>query len=154
MKITKSSQNGFTLMELVTTVAIMGIIAATAIPRYSQIKAKTKKHSNIANMNRIQETFFQYYYRQHMAGNPHFPTAPDSLMTDDWADTPIDSLISTLTPNDLFSSGSVPKNASNNPFYYSTSYETMEDGRKKHTIVIEDTDPTSPSHNQSFSYSI
>jgi len=66
-------RSGFTLSELVVTLAVMGIIASTAIPRFSKVQDQTQSDINITNINVIRETFFHYYYREHMAGNPHFP---------------------------------------------------------------------------------
>ncbi len=145
------------MSELVVTLAVMGIIASTAIPRFSRVQDQTQLDTNITNMNVIRETFFHYYYREHMAGNPHFPPSPtdeDHLMDEAWATAPIDSTVSDLTPNDLFSTGKVPLNANNNSFYYETMYELRADGTMKHTIILKDTDPDSPSYNQSFTYSI
>ncbi len=157
MKHNIKNRSGFTLSELVVTLAVMGIIASTAVPRFSKVQDQTQSDTNITNMNVIRETFFQYYYRQHMAGNPHFPpssTDEDRLMDETWANAPMDSTISDLAPNDLFSTGLVPTNANHNPFYYETTYELHSDGTKKHTIILKDTDPDSPSYNQSFSFSI
>ena len=153
----KKNQNGFTLNELVVTISILGIIAGTAIPRFSKVQYQTQKDTNVTNMNVIRETFFQYYYRNHMAGNPHFPPSPtdgDHLMDEEWAHAPIDSTISNLAPKDLFSTGHVPINSQDNPFYYETTYELQSDGTMKHSITLKDTDPDSPSFNQSYTYSI
>ena len=158
MKQTRTkSKSGFSLLELVVVISILGILTATAYPAYSKMQAHTQKNRNIANMNVIRETFFQYYYRMHLAGNPHFPTAPqneEGVMDTAWAATPIDSTISLVTPNDLFSTGDVPMNANGNPFYYNTTYQELPDGRMRHTIIIEDHDDDSPSYNESLIYSI
>ena len=148
---------GFTLNELVVSLSILGILASTAIPRLSQVQYQTQKDTNISNLNVIRETFFHYFYRQHMAGNPHFPPSPtnaDHLMDEEWVNAPMDLMKSPLAPKDLFSRGSVPINSQDNPFYYETSIELDVDGSLRYTIILKDTDPESPSFNETFSYSI
>ena len=150
-------QYGFTLNELVVTISILGVLASAAIPRLSQVQYQTQKDTNISNINVIRETFFHYFYRQHMAGNPHFPPAPINeghLMDEAWASTPMDSTISALSPNDLFSTGRVPINSQDNPIYYETTFEVSANGQSKYTIIIKDTAPDSPSYDLTFSYSI
>ena len=154
---TLKQKKGFTLNELVVAISILGILASTAIPRLSNVQSQTQKDINVTNINVIRETFFHYYYRQHMAGNPHFPPSPigeDHLMDEAWANTPIDSTISSLAPKDLFSMGKVPLNSQNMPFYYETLYELDQDGFMKHTIILKDIDPDSPSYDLAFSYTI
>ena len=154
---TLKQKKGFTLNELVVTVSILGILASTAIPRLSNVQSQTQKDINITNINVIRETFFHYYYRQHMAGNPHFPPSPideDHLMDEEWANTAMDATISSLAPKDLFSTSKVPLNSQNMPFYYETLYELDQDGFMRHTIILKDIDPDSPSYDLEFSYTI
>ena len=154
---TLKQKKGFTLNELVVTVSILGVLASTAIPRLSSVQSQTQKDINVTNINVIRETFFHYYYRQHMAGNPHFPPSPigeDHLMDEVWANTAMDATISSLAPKDLFSMGKVPLNSQNMPFYYETLYEPDQDGFMKHTIIFKDIDPDSPSYDLEFSYTI
>lgn len=154
---TLKQKKGFTLNELVVTVSILGILASTAIPRLSSVQSQTQKDINVTNINVIRETFFHYYYRQHMAGNPHFPPSPideDHLMDEEWANTAMDATISSLAPKDLFSTSKVPLNSQNMPFYYETLYELDQDGFMRHTIILKDIDPDSPSYDLEFSYTI
>ena len=149
--------NGFTLNELVVAISIMGVLASVAVPRLSSVQSQTQKDINIANINVIRETFFHYYYRQHMVGNPHFPPSPtdsDRLMDDEWTNSPIDSTSSNVAPKDLFSTGRVPKNSQDTPFYYETLNEIDSDGTLKHTIILKDIDIDSPSYNETYRYSI
>ena len=154
---TLKQKKGFTLNELVVAISILGILASTAIPRLSNVQSQTQKDINVTNINVIRETFFHYYYRQHMAGNPHFPPSPideDHLMDEEWANTAMDATISSLAPKDLFSTSKVPLNSQNMPFYYETLYELDQDGFMKHTIILKDIDPDSPSYDLAFSYTI
>ena len=75
-------------------------------------------------------------------------------MDEAWVNTPIDSTISSLAPKDLFSTDKVPLNSQNMPFYYEALYELDQDGFMKHTIILKDIDPDSPSYDLAFSYTI
>ena len=140
------SRSGVTMIELVIVLCIMGILAVTVIPMYSKLQAKSQKNRNNTNMQIIQEAFINYYYYTYSIGTPHYPPSPDSLMTDEWANTPMDSTINLQTPNELFGTGSVPKNSNNIPFMYKSWIDTEIDGRQKRRILIKDTDPDSPSY--------
>ena len=88
----------------------------------------------------IKNTFLQYYYDNHMSGDPHFPQLPTNSL--------LDSTYRTLelgdgrTPDDLFS-GDLPNNTNDKPFIY---YWDNDGTTKK--IVVKDIDLDSPSYEQ------
>ena len=139
------SKSGVTMVELVIVLAIMGILAVTVIPMYSKLQYKSQYTRNESNMVIIQEAFVNYFYTMYASGTPKYPPPPDSLMTDEWCNAPMDSSINYQTPNELFGTGEVPKNSNNIPFVYRSWIENVGDGRQKRNIVIKDTDPDSPS---------
>ena len=65
---------GFTLAELVVTITLVGILVMTAIPTFSKLIERTQFQINLSNMQIIKDSFLQYYYENHMIGNPIFQT--------------------------------------------------------------------------------
>ena len=91
-------------------------------------------------MTIIKQSFMQYYYGNHMNGNPHFPQLPqDSLMDATYRQT---ILGDGRTPDMLFS-GDLPYNTNQKPYIY---YWDNDSNTKR--IVIKDIDPDSPSYNK------
>ena len=96
-------------------------------------------------MGIIKNTFMQYYYDNHMAGNPHFPQVPtDSLLNDSYRQITLED---GRTPDMLFS-GDLPYNTNNNPYTYYIETDTSDYGWVTNRIVIEDNDPDSPSYEE------
>ena len=58
-------RDGFTLMELVVTVVLLGILVSVSIPAYNGLAEETQRKRNEANMQTIREAFFHYFYRMH-----------------------------------------------------------------------------------------
>jgi prepilin-type N-terminal cleavage/methylation domain-containing protein len=54
MKNIHSRRGGFTLVEIMIVVAIMGLLAAIAIPNYAQARGATQKRVCITNLRQIE----------------------------------------------------------------------------------------------------
>ncbi len=92
----------------------------------------------------IKQSFMQYYYDNHMIGNPHFPQVPqDSLMDDVYRQIILED---GRTPDMLFS-GDLPYNTNQKPYIYYWESDTTN-GYVTKRIVIKDGDSDSPSYNQ------
>ena len=59
--ITKKSQQGFTLIELLIVVAIIGILAAIAIPQYAQYRTSAQNNAAKSELKNIQTSLEGYY---------------------------------------------------------------------------------------------
>ncbi len=153
-------RDGFTLMELVVTVVLLGVLVSVSIPAYNGVAEETQGKRNEANMQTIREAFFHYFYRMHQTSgrSAHFPPMPANgtrIMDDEWSRTPMDSTRSPQAPKHLFSRSEGPKNANSNPFKYETWQDTVAaTGEIRYYIKIEDIDQDSPSYEKSFTYSI
>jgi len=138
------NSKGFTLIELVVTIALVGILVGSVIPTFHRAVNETQSSVNISNMVIIKQSFLQYYYDNHMSGDPHFPQLPENSL--------LDSTYRKLelgdgrTPDMLFS-GDLPYNTNQKPYTYYWDNDTTN-GHITQRIVIEDTDPDSPSYDK------
>ncbi len=71
---------GFTLIELLIVVVIIGILAAIAIPKFTETKGKayaSSLKSDLKNLSSVQEDYF-YYNEQYASGMGALTFSPSS----------------------------------------------------------------------------
>ena len=134
---------GYSLAELAVTIVLLGTLIAVAVPTYNKVINKAQTQANLSNMETIKNTFMQYFYVNHMQGNPHFPLEPENSLLDS-AYREI-TLEDGRTPDNLFS-GDLPYNSNKKPYTYYWDDDTTESGFITKRIVIKDMDIDSPSY--------
>ena len=61
-KTRKSMNNkGFTMIELVTVTAVIGVLAAVAIPQFSSYKAKSCNSASLSDLRNVQTVLEAYH---------------------------------------------------------------------------------------------
>ncbi len=98
-----TNQSGFTLMELVTVIVILGILAAVAIPKYFDLTDQAEAGACKSNQGSIEAAASLYYAKSALVGGPAtFPTALANM-------------------DSLFASGHVPTCPSGGTYSYSST---------------------------------
>jgi type IV pilus assembly protein PilA len=123
----RTNQKGFTLIELMIVVAIIGILAAVAIPAFMRYMNKAKSTEAEQFIKKIQDGAIQYYHRPTQPGltpvSKQFPNVTVGPTPAAAAPCPIDK----FTPAPALWAGNVTWQALNfsveDPHYYGYTYQ-------------------------------
>ena len=86
-----NNEKGFTMIELVVILVLIGIIAAVGIPKYLDVTAKGKEKSLKGAISTVRSAVDMFYANSIIDGTPQFPSlnatlfkegmVPDDVMT-------------------------------------------------------------------------
>ena len=78
----KHSESGFTLIELVIVIVILGILAAVAIPKYEDMREQARVATLKGQLGAIRSAIAIQYARNALNGSATFPTLDGTIFAD------------------------------------------------------------------------
>jgi prepilin-type N-terminal cleavage/methylation domain-containing protein len=78
----KTSESGFTLIELVIVIVILGILAAVAIPKYEDMREQARVATLKGQLGSLRSAIAIQYARNALNGTATFPTLNGSIFAD------------------------------------------------------------------------
>jgi prepilin-type N-terminal cleavage/methylation domain-containing protein len=78
----KNSEAGFTLIELVIVIVILGILAAVAIPKYEDMREQARVATIRGQLGSIRSSIAIQYARNALNGTASFPTLDGTIFAD------------------------------------------------------------------------
>jgi len=136
-KLGTTFNRGFTLLEAIITVSIMGILAAVVTPTYLETQTEAKVVMSKTNISQLKQGFINLYLKAMFEGPDEFWPAepPDNKMTYAWSNSTI--LFDGRTVAQLYNGSKIIYNPYEHPYLY---YLLPATAQEEAGIRIDDPD--------------
>ncbi len=120
MKWAKNKQNGFTIVELLIVVVVIGILAAIVTVAYSGITQRARDSERLSEMKSIEKALFLYH-----VDNGGYPTCSNTTYVPGATQSAcfMDSIESSLVPEYMADLPTDPVNSGNDRYRYGVGYQ-------------------------------
>ena len=129
-----NNQRGFTLIEIIAVLVLIGILAAVAVPKYMDMQGEAKKAALDGALGAAAGNVQLAYAKNLLANSGTQPTTIATNAWDNTTDTPIATTVGDFTAGYSYAAGVVTITLSAGPAWFE-DYKTAAD--KTRTITIQ-----------------
>jgi prepilin-type N-terminal cleavage/methylation domain-containing protein len=133
-----NKKNGFTLIELIIVMVILGIMAAVAVPRYLDSISNAEQSAEDAMINSIKSGLSQYANNSlYESGRAEWPTNPFDALSEKPSGYSTSGAVAAVDGEWTFSNGRITHQRADNSRYSWDYYAGVQNGDDAETGTLD-----------------